>query len=181
VVVGFPNFTTYSATAVANQSTSATASNMQDPVSVTSDGTHVFVADLGYNRVLIWNSIPTSNGVPADVEIGQPDMVSSIPDNAYSGSPATTAGSTDVEVPVLCPVSSGKDANNAPTYPGSCNATLSFPRFALSDGTRLYIADGGNDRVLEYEHVPTQNAVSADIILGEQGGTIDQASTRPIR
>jgi uncharacterized protein (TIGR03437 family) len=176
VVLGFPNFTTYSATAVANQSTSATASNMQDPVSVTSDGTHVFVADLGYNRVLIWNSIPTSNGVPADVEIGQPDMVSSIPDNAYSGSPATTAGSTDVEVPVLCPVSSGKDANNAPTYPGSCNATLSFPRFALSDGTRLYIADGGNDRVLEFEHVPTQNAVSADIILGEQGGTIDQAS-----
>ena len=176
VVVGFPNFTTYSATAVANQSTSATASNMQDPVSVTSDGTRMFVSDLGYNRVLIWNSIPTSNGVPADVEIGQPDMVSSIPDNAYSGSPATTAGSTDVEVPVLCPVSSGKDANNAPTYPGSCNATLSFPRFALSDGTRLYIADGGNDRVLEFEHVPTQNAVSADIILGEQGGTIDQAS-----
>ena len=176
VVVGFPNFTTYSATAVANQSTSATASNMQDPVSVTSDGTRMFVSDLGYNRVLIWNSIPTSNGVAADVEIGQPDMVSSIPDNAFSGSPAATAGSTDVETPVLCPTPSGTDSNNAPTYPGACLATLSFPRFALSDGARLFIADGGNDRVLEYEHVPTQNAVSADIILGEQGGEIDQAS-----
>jgi hypothetical protein len=32
VVLGFSNFTTYSATAVANQATSATASNMQDPV-----------------------------------------------------------------------------------------------------------------------------------------------------
>ena len=176
VVLGFSNFTTYSATAVANQATSATASNMQDPVSVTSDGTHLFVSDLGYNRVLIWKSIPTSNGVPADVEIGQPDMVSSVADNAYSGTAATTAGSTDVETPVLCTVSNGVDSNNAKTYPGACNATLSFPRFALSDGTRLFVADGGNDRIMEYEHVPTTNAVSADILLGQQGGEIDQAS-----
>jgi len=176
VVVGFSNFTTFNSSAVANQPTSATATNMLDPVSVTSDGTHMFVTDLGYNRVLIWNSIPTGNGVPADVEIGQPDMVSSVADNAYTGSAATTAGSTDVETPVLCTVANGVDSNNAPTYPGSCNATLSFPRFTLSDGTRLFIADGGNDRVLEYEHIPTVNAVSADIVLGQQGGTIDQAS-----
>ena len=176
VVVGFPNFTTYSATAVANQSTSATASNMQDPVSVTSDGTHMFVSDLGYNRVLIWNSIPTTNGVAADVEIGQPDMVSSVSDNAYTGTAATTAGSTDVETPVLCTTPNGTDSNKAPTYPGSCNSTLSFPRFALSDGTRLFVADGGNDRVLEFEHVPAANAASADIVLGQQGGTIDQAT-----
>ena len=104
VVVGAPNFTTYSATAVANQSTSATSSNMLDPVSVTSDGTHMFVGDLGYNRVLIYNSIPATNGAAADVEIGQPDMVSSVADNAYSGTAATTAGSTDVETPVLCKV-----------------------------------------------------------------------------
>ena len=176
VVVGAPNFTTYSATAVANQSTSATASNMLDPVSVTSDGTHLFVSDLGYNRVLIWNSIPTGNGVPADVEIGQPDMVSSVADNAYTGTAATTAGSTDVEAPVLCTTPNGTDSNKAPTYPVSCNATLSYPRFALSDGTRLFVADGGNDRVLEYEHVPAANAVSADIILGQQGGELDQAT-----
>jgi len=176
VVVGAPNFTTYSATAVANQPTSATASNMLDPVSVTSDGTHLFVTDLGYNRVLIWDAIPTSNGVAADVEIGQPDMVSSVANNAYTGTAATTAGSTDVEVPVLCTASNGTDSNNAPTYPTACNATLSFPRFALSDGTRLYVADGGNDRVLEYEKVPTANRASADIILGQVGGTVDQAN-----
>jgi uncharacterized protein (TIGR03437 family) len=176
VVLGAPNFTTYSATAVANQSTSATSSNMLDPVSVTSDGTHLFVSDLGYNRVLIWNSIPTANGVAADVEIGQPNMTESVPDNAYTGTAATTAGSTDVEVPVLCTEADGTDSNSEPTYPPVCNATLSFPRFALSDGTRLYVADGGNDRVLEYEQIPTANAASADIILGQQGGKIDQAT-----
>ncbi len=176
VVVGFSNFTTYSATAVANQATSATQYNMQDPVSVTSDGTHMFVSDLGYNRVLIYNSIPTSNGVAADYEIGQPNMTQSVADNAYTGTAATTAGDTNVEAPALCTVPNGTDSNNAPTYPGSCNYTLSFPRFALSDGTRLYVADGGNDRVLEYEQIPRQNAVAADIILGEQGGEVDQAS-----
>ena len=69
----------------ANSTTGATASNMLNPVSVTSDGTHLFVTDLGYNRVLIWNSIPTTNGAPADVVIGQPDMVSTVANNAFIG------------------------------------------------------------------------------------------------
>ena len=35
------------------------------------------------------------------------------------------------------------------------------------DGTRLFIADGGNDRVLVYNSIPTQNAAKADVVLGE--------------
>ena len=62
------------------------------------------------------------------------------------------------------------------TYPHSCEYTLSFPRFALSDGTWLYVADGGNDRVLEYETIPTGNAAPANIILGQVGGTVDEAT-----
>src|SRR5579871_3858024 len=58
VVLGQPNFTAFVETDLTQQSTSATASNMINPVSVTSDGTHLFVTDLGYNRVLIWNNIP---------------------------------------------------------------------------------------------------------------------------
>ena len=37
----------------------------------------------------------------------------------------------------------------------------------LSDGTRLFIADGGNDRVLVFNHIPTQNGAEADIVLGQ--------------
>ncbi len=66
----------------------------------------------------------------------------------------------------LCP-SNGTDANGNATYPALCGKTLSFPRYALSDGTRLFIADGGNDRVLVYNSIPTQNAAKADVILGE--------------
>jgi uncharacterized protein (TIGR03437 family) len=81
-----------------------------------------------------------------------------------------------VETAVLCTVSNGTDANSHPTYPAYCNATLNFPRFALAGGGKLFIADGGNDRVLVYNQIPTQNAPSADIIIGQLGGTVNQAS-----
>ena len=39
----------------------SSATTLLSPTSVTSDGKRLFVADLGYSRVLIWNSIPTTN------------------------------------------------------------------------------------------------------------------------
>jgi len=177
VVLGEPNFTTAIQPNLAAQTTSATASNLLNPVAVSSDGFHLFVTDLGYNRILIWNSIPTANAAPADVEIGQPDMVSSVANNAYSGTAATsTSDTTDQETPVLCTVSNGVDGNNNPTYPNYCNYTVSFPRFALAAGNRLFIADGGNDRLLVFSQIPTQNAQAADYIIGQIGGTVNQAS-----
>jgi uncharacterized protein (TIGR03437 family) len=177
VVLGAPNFTTANNPDLSQASITANASVLLSPVSVTSDGTHLFVTDLGDNRVLIWNTIPTTNGTAADVEIGQPDFTSAIADNAFTGAAATdTTDTVDKETPVLCTVATGQDPLGNPTYPNVCNATLSFPRFALSDGTRLWIADGGNDRVLEYLKIPTANAASADTILGQIGGTADQAT-----
>ncbi len=173
VVLGAPNFTTFVEPDLSQQTTSASPSNLLNPVSVTSDGVHLFVTDLGYNRVLIWNTIPTTNAAAADVVVGQPDMNSSVANNAFTTDPNDTTGK---ETPVLCTVSNGNDTNNNPTYPSKCNATLNFPRFALAGGGRLFIADGGNDRVLVYNQIPTQNAASADLIIGQIGGTVNQAS-----
>jgi len=170
VVLGQPNMTTWIQVNIAQQNTNAAANNMLTPVSVTSDGTHLFVTDLGYNRILIWNTIPTSNQQPADVEIGQPDMTTGIPDDSYTTvnlTTSTTTGLTTEEEPAMCTVSNGIDVNSNPTYPALCEYTLSFPRFALSDGTHLYVADGGNDRVLIYNKIPTANAAKADIVLGQ--------------
>jgi uncharacterized protein (TIGR03437 family) len=152
IVLGEPNFTTAPEPDLTKFTTSAHANTMVNPVSVTSDGTHLFVTDLGYHRVLIWNSIPTQNQQPADVVVGEPDM------------DTTLEGGNDVHR--LC-LPTGTDSNNNPTYPDRCQRTLSFPRFALSDGERLYIADGGNDRVLIYDTVPTTNGAAADIVLGQ--------------
>jgi uncharacterized protein (TIGR03437 family) len=150
IVLGQPNFTTVPQFDQTKQSLNSSASTLLSPTSVTSDGRHLFVADEGYSRVLIWNSIPTTNTQPADVEVGQQDMENSFGDDAID----------------MC-ASNGTDTNGNPTYPNLCASTLSFPRFALSDGTRLFIADSGNDRVLIYNTIPTQNATRADIILGE--------------
>ena len=177
VVLGAPNFTTFVQQDLSQTNDTITASNMIDPVSVTSDGTHLFVTDLGNNRVLLWNSIPTSNNQPADVVIGQPNFTSGTANNAFTGTAASSStDTTNKETPVLCTASYGTDAANNPTYPTFCNATLNFPRFALSDGTRLFIADGGNDRVVEFQTIPTSNGASADIVLGQLGGTVDQAT-----
>jgi NHL repeat len=54
---------------------------------VASDGTHLFVADRLNNRVLMWNSFPTTMGQPADTVIGQPDFTT-VPPN-YGNGPFT--------------------------------------------------------------------------------------------
>jgi uncharacterized protein (TIGR03437 family) len=175
--VGAPNFTTYVNPDISQQTTAATASNMLDPVSVTSDGVRLFVTDLGFNRVLIFNSIPTTSGAAADVVVGQPDLVSSIANNAFTGTAATSStDNVNKEAPALCKVTNGVDLYGNPTYPTYCNYTLNFPRFAMAADGKLLIADGGNDRVLVYEKMPTTNAVAADTIIGQIGGDVNEAT-----
>jgi len=153
-VLGEPNLNT--APPSTTLDLTPTASNLFSPVAVSSDGQRLFVTDLGHNRVLMWNTIPTQNAQPADLVIGQPDMVSEDDNNS----------------PKLCP-STGVDSDKNPTYPIRCYATLSFPRFALSDGQHLFIADGGNDRVLIYTSIPTTNGQPANIVLGQPDEATD--------
>jgi uncharacterized protein (TIGR03437 family) len=134
------------------------ADSLLTPTSVTSDGIRLFVTDLGLNRVLIWNTIPTRNHQPADVVIGQKDFAANLSNNVKD----------------LCnPLDDNRDgvsdtdsAGNL-LYPFRCGKTLNFPRYALSDGKRLFVADGGNDRILIYKTIPTTNGVAADVILGQ--------------
>src|SRR5581483_4080559 len=59
LVLGQPNFTTVPQIDQTKSSLQAAANIMLTPTAVTSDGTHLFVTDLGFSRVLIWNKIPT--------------------------------------------------------------------------------------------------------------------------
>jgi uncharacterized protein (TIGR03437 family) len=151
IVLGQPSFTTVVQIDQTKIPPGASTTSLLSPTGVSTDGTHLFVADLGYSRVLIWNSIPTRNTQPADVEIGQKDMVTSILDDS----------------PELC-ASNGVDSSGNPLYPSICAKTMSLPRSVISDGNgRLFVADTGNDRVLVYNTIPTTNAAPADVILGE--------------
>ncbi len=159
VVLGQPDFNTFVQPNIAEAAVEAKPTNLLNPVAVTSDGVRLFVTDLGHNRVLIWNTIPTSNGAPATLVVGQPDLTSSLSNNGSK----------------VC-ASNGKDSRGADTFPLQCEATLSFPRYALSDGSRLFVADGGNDRVLVFKAIPVRNGQAADSVIGQLGGGINQAS-----
>jgi uncharacterized protein (TIGR03437 family) len=151
IVLGVADFNTNPDVTLGGPSETPTNSNLLNPVAVSSDGVRLYVADLGHNRVVIWNDINSlSTNKPFDVVVGQPDAVSSNGNNSSA----------------LC-VSNGTDTNNNPTYPLRCAGTLNFPRYALSDGTRLFVADGGNDRVLVWNHIPNGNGAPADEVLGQ--------------
>jgi uncharacterized protein (TIGR03437 family) len=157
-VLGQPNFTTAPEVDLTKPTIVASATSMLNPVSVTSDGLKLFVTDLGHNRVLIWNSLPTSTAQAADIVLGQKDFSTSLANNS----------------PALC--ASNGTVDDKPTYPGRCGATLDFPRFALSDGRRLFIADGGNDRVLIYNTLPTASGQTADVVLGQVRPDVNNTS-----
>ena len=116
LVLGRPNFTTFVEPDISKVAVSATATSMLNPVSVTSDGTRLYVTDLGHNRVLIWNSIPTQSGQAADIAIGQPDVAST----------DTVSASDPNNSHYLCPSNGTDSTTNQPTYPYACAATLSF-------------------------------------------------------
>ncbi|HWF08169.1 MAG TPA: hypothetical protein VG297_06885 [Bryobacteraceae bacterium] len=194
VVIGQPNFTTFIQPDLTQSNATPTASNMQTPVSVTTDGTRMFVTDLAQSRVLIWNTIPTTNGAAADIAVGQPNLNSAVSNNSYTvNTTAVDADNNPTDVTtVLCQSNAAYAATLGQTgatavdtttgttiYPPRCAATLSLPRFALSDGTRLFIADGGNDRVLVYNTIPTASGQPADAVLGEPDEFSDNTGQNP--
>ena len=156
---------------------------------VSSDGTRFYVADLHNHRVLIWNTIPTANDAPANVVVGQPDMTSTgsglmafVP-SAYSDGtrlyavdnhhnrvliwntiPTANGVSPDVVVgqPDMTTYSGGSDSQH-----------LSDPMSVYSDGTRLYVVDQGNSRVLIWNSIPTANGVAASVVVGQPDMTSD--------
>jgi uncharacterized protein (TIGR03437 family) len=182
VVLGQTSFTAFVQPDLTQQQLQATPTNMQTPVAVTTDGTRLFVADLAQSRVLMWNTIPTTNGAPADIAIGQPNLTTAGDNSSFKINDTTALdadGNPTNVTPVLCQ-SNGSDATTGTAlFPTRCAATLSFPRFPFSDGKRLFIADGGNDRVLIFNTFPTSSGARADIILGQPDEFSDNTGDNP--
>jgi hypothetical protein len=62
-----------------NSSGKVSASSLFYPSGIWSDGNKLILADAWNHRVLIWLEMPTQNGQPADVVVGQPDFSSNDP------------------------------------------------------------------------------------------------------
>jgi hypothetical protein len=96
------------------------AATVSLPRTAISDGKYLFVADAGNDRVLVYKSIPTDSGAPADIILGQQaDYLNQASDSAIPDRVAAA------------------DSFKTPT-------DLAW------DGTNLYVCDGFNRRVVVY-------------------------------
>ncbi len=73
LVLGQPDFGSVEAN---HGSAAPTAETMHWPFGVAWDGERLWVADAGNRRVLMWNGMPTHNGQPADLVLGQKSFLS---------------------------------------------------------------------------------------------------------
>ncbi len=142
LVLGQPDFSNCSANNDAGAAPDpASARTLNYPAGIWSDGNKLVVLDSYNNRALIWNSFPTSNYQPANVVLGQENF-------------ANVAANDS-------------DQDGASDGPPTAH-TLSTPYNGVdSDGSRLFIADGDNNRVLVWNQFPTTNFAAADEVIGQ--------------
>jgi hypothetical protein len=156
----------------------------------------LFISDTGHHRLMIWRSMPSRDGEPADLLIGQPDF-------RCEGRNARGAiGATTLNVPTGVAAEGGilavADAWNHRiliwrSYPERSNQpadvvlgqadfdsgfanrraeapgpdTLHWPYGVTIAGGRLLVCDTGNRRVLIWHRIPERNGAPADLVLGQ--------------
>lgn len=158
----------------------------------------LFVIDSASNRVLVWNSAPTSNNQPADIILGQLNATTagggSTASKMYNPRSVCRAGN-DLYVSEAgnhrilrfsYPLSTGMAANlvlgqpdftsNGKNAGGEPNAnTLYQPLQLYCDSTKLMVSDTLNNRILIWSPLPNSNNQAANVVLGQN----DFNSTTP--
>lgn len=87
LVIGQQNFDTCLPNDSTGTGVSGTpeATTLNNPGGIWTDGTRLLVADTGNHRILLWNTLPTTNGQAADVVLGQVDMTTAAAALSQSG------------------------------------------------------------------------------------------------
>jgi len=179
-------------------SDNAYSNTLATPMGMATDGTKLIVSEFNNNRVLIFNTVPTSVNASADVVIGQADMTSNdanrggaVADNTlnrptdvhydgnklyicdslnsriliYNSIPTSNNASADIVVGQANMTSGDKD--QGVVQPTAAANGFDWPRSVHSDGTKLYVADPGNHRVVIFNTIPTANDASANVVIGQ--------------
>ncbi|MDP9142174.1 MAG: NHL repeat-containing protein [Pseudomonadota bacterium] len=157
------------------------------PTSAVVANGRLLVADQNNNRVLVWNRVPTANGTAADMVLGQQDFVSRIDDDEADemNRPASVwsdgfrllvadSGNHRVLYWALFPQDSGAEADYvigqsgfSRSSAGTASSSLRTPFGVSANGTRVYVADSGNNRVLEFDSFPIANGPAASAVFGQ--------------
>jgi hypothetical protein len=198
IVLGQPDMTSNTL----NQGGLPAANTLNYPRGVDEKGTKFFIADTENHRILIFNTLPLTNNSGADVVVGQPNMLTNTANSGgldanrldfpysccsdgtrlyiadfgnhrvliFDTIPAVNNASADVVVGQ--PDMTSNLANNG----GIGANTLNHPVAVHTDGTRLFIADRDNNRVLVFNNIPAVNNTSADVVAGQPDMTSNLAN-----
>lgn len=125
---------------------SPSASTLSGPTTALFAGSRVVVADTENHRVLVWNTLPQAAGAPADLVLGQASMTGRKPNR--------DRGDLD------------EDGHSDASLDG-----MFYPTGLASDGTRLFVSDRAQHRILVWDTFPTQSGQQADRELGQSTGS----------
>ncbi|MDH5727626.1 MAG: hypothetical protein OEZ58_01365 [Gammaproteobacteria bacterium] len=185
--------------------TSCSATTLYNPEAVFVVDGKIIIADGKNHRVLIWNSIPTSDGQAASLVLGQdtadtctantgglgPNSLN-FPTAIWSdGTKLVVSDSSNHRVLIWnsFPSLNAQDADivlgqtsmytNTSNQGGSASATsLNNPYEGLhSLNGQLAVADTNNHRVLIWQNFPTTNAQAADVVIGQVDFVSSNAAT----
>ena len=164
----------------------------------------LIVADTYHDRVLIWNSIPTTSDVPADLVLGQPNFTTCTATGASTASSTVLDRPSDAATDGIRLVVSDMEHNRVliwNTFPtsnqqpadvvlgqetmaqsnedhgGLSARSLDNPLSVELHGSKLIVSDAGNSRVLIWNSIPTVNFAPADVVLGQPNFTTADRTT----
>jgi hypothetical protein len=183
VVIGQPD--------MATTSSGTSSTKFYSPDGIWTNGTLLYITDFNNYRVLGYNAVPTTNGAAANFVLGQgnmttrssgcsattlytPRFISSIGSKllvadasnfrvlVWNTLPTTTAAAADFVIgqPNLTTCSSGATASK-----------ISFPGGFATDGTKFYLIDNNNSRLLTFNTLPSSNGATADAVYGQPNFT----------
>jgi len=181
-VLGQPDFTSSAA------NNGGVAIGLNNPLGAY-DGQHLLVADRNNNRVLIWNSLPTSNQQQADLVLGQPNFSSNAvnwngitlkslndPQSAFSvGSQLLVGDGNNHRILIWStfPTQIDQAANISISVPTSTHMGFAY------GGGKLFFFDPDNFRVLVWNSMPTLNNQPADFALGQPNTSTNVLNNSP--
>lgn len=173
------------------------AASLSNPAAAFIAGGRLFVVDTGNNRVLIWNSVPSTPLTPANVVLGQTSFsgdnagVDTLNGGVYTLAMRQPSAGWASGTRLLV-VDAGNNRvlswngipsvnNRLPdtfmgqTGPGQAVGGAGIGQFTTplsvtSDGVAVFVADAGNNRVLEFGNyiASAGNAPAADHVFGQE-------------